>query len=77
MVRSSFYSSGKVRSRIGLILLALLLLVHPTPIAATPPDQVLEWIAIMNDTVIAGKTNPLVTSRVVALVSASVFDAVN
>lgn len=77
MVRSSFYSSGKVRSRIGLILLALLLLLHPTPIAATPPDQVLEWIAIMNDTVIAGKTSPLATSRVVALVSASVFDAVN
>ena len=31
----------------------------------------------MNDTVIAGGTNPLVTSRNVAFVSASVFDAVN
>jgi hypothetical protein len=38
---------------------------------------VLEWIGIMNTTVIAGGTNPLVSSRVVALVSASVFDAVN
>jgi len=40
-------------------------------------DQVLEWNAIMNDTVIAGATNPLATTRVVALVSGSVFDAVN
>ncbi|HXA82030.1 MAG TPA: vanadium-dependent haloperoxidase [Methylomirabilota bacterium] len=31
----------------------------------------------MNTTVIAGGTNPLVSTRVVALVSASVFDAVN
>ena len=31
----------------------------------------------MNDTVLAGGTNPLVTSRQVALVSSSVFDAVN
>ena len=45
--------------------------------AATVPDPVLEWNAIMNDAVIAGKTNPLVSTRVVALVSASVFDAVN
>jgi hypothetical protein len=38
---------------------------------------VLEWIGVMNTAVLAGGTNPLVTSRVVALVSASVFDAVN
>jgi hypothetical protein len=50
---------------------------HPSPIAASSPDQVLQWIKIMNDTAIAGGTNPLVTSRVVALVSSSVFDAVN
>jgi hypothetical protein len=49
----------------------------PRSLSAAPPDPVLEWIGIMNDTVLAGKTNPLVTSRVVALVSASVFDAVN
>ena len=57
--------------------LALLLLVHPAPVTAATSDQVLEWIAIMNNTVIAGGTNPLGTTRNVALVSASVFDAVN
>lgn len=62
---------------IARMLLAVLLLVHPAPVAATTPDQVLEWIAIMNNTVIAGGTTPLATSRVVALVSGSVFDAVN
>ena len=56
---------------------ALLLVARPMPISAATPDPVLEWIGIMNDTVLAGGTNPLVTSRVVALVSSSVFDAVN
>jgi hypothetical protein len=46
-------------------------------VAAYASDQVLDWIGIMNETVLAGGTNPLVTSRTVALVSASVFDAVN
>jgi hypothetical protein len=44
---------------------------------AAVPDPVLQWIGIMNTTVITGATTPLLTSRVVALVSASVFDAVN
>ena len=35
--------------------------------AAPPPDPVLEWIAIMNDSALAAGTNPLLTSRVVAL----------
>jgi membrane-associated phospholipid phosphatase len=60
-----------------LVLLAVLLATSPVPMSAATPDPVLEWIGVMNDTVIAGGTNPLVTSRVVALVSASVFDAVN
>lgn len=77
MVQSSHFSPRRLHRGIGLSLLAVLLLIHPMPIAASTPDQVLEWIAIMNNTVIAGKTNPLVTSRVVALVSSSVFDAVN
>ena len=55
----------------------MLLAACPMSISAATPDPVLEWIGIMNDTVLAGGTNPLVTSRVVALVSASVFDAVN
>lgn len=59
------------------VLLALLMLAIPRKLAATVPDPVLEWIGIMNSTVITGGTNPLVTSRVVALVSGSVFDAVN
>ena len=59
------------------MLLALLLLALPTQLAAAVPDPVLEWIGIMNSTVITGGTNPLATSRVVALVSGSVFDAVN
>jgi membrane-associated phospholipid phosphatase len=49
----------------------------PSPSAAAPRDPVLEWIDVMNTMVIAEGTNPLATSRVVALVSASVFDAVN
>lgn len=49
----------------------------PKPLAAAAPDPVLEWIGIMNDTVLASGSNSIVTSRVAALVSASVFDAVN
>jgi PAP2 superfamily len=59
---------------------ALLLLgiaATPSPSAAAPPDPVLEWITIMNNTVLAGGTPPFFTSRVAAMVSASVFDAVN
>jgi hypothetical protein len=59
------------------IMLAVLLAVSGKPAAASSPDPVLEWIGIMNQTVIAGGTTPLVTTRVAAMVSASVFDAVN
>jgi hypothetical protein len=59
-----------------LMLLAILLAASPLQVAAATPDPVLEWIGIMNTTVIAGGTSPLVASRVVALVSLSVFDAV-
>jgi len=51
--------------------------VSPRPAAAAAPDPVLEWIGVMNNTVLAAGTAPNVTGRVVALVSASVFDAVN
>jgi PAP2 superfamily len=60
-----------------LVLIVALLAGSPFPVSAATPDSVLEWIGIMNTTVIAGGTNPLATSRVVAMVSASVFDAVN
>jgi hypothetical protein len=46
-------------------------------LTAVASDQVLDWTMIMNDTIIAGGTSPLASTRNVALVSASVFDAVN
>jgi len=60
-----------------LVLLTVLLATSPVPVSAATPDPVLEWIDIMNTTVLTANTAPNVTSRVVALVSASVFDAVN
>src|SRR5260221_9110365 len=59
------------------MLSAVMFAASPLPVSAAAPDTVLEWIGVMNTTVLAGGTNPLVTSRVVALVSASVFDAIN
>jgi len=76
MSHTNFVNFQQKWSRFSLILL-LGVLICPLLAAATVPDPVLEWDAIMNDTVLAGGTNPLVTTRVVALVSASVFDAVN
>jgi hypothetical protein len=60
-----------------LVLSVVMLAAGPLPVSAAGPDTVLEWIGVMNTTVLAGGTNPLVSTRVVALVSASVFDAVN
>jgi membrane-associated phospholipid phosphatase len=59
------------------LLLIGLLTALPTQVSAAVPDPVLQWIGIMNSTILAGGTSPLVTTRNVALVSASVFDAVN
>lgn len=62
----------------AVVLIAVSLFSGAVPIVATPPpDPVLEWIGIMNNTVISAGTSPLATSRVVALVSGSVYDAVN
>jgi hypothetical protein len=63
--------------RVLLAVITALLVTNPLPISAATPDPVLEWIDVMNTTVLAAGTPPNVTSRVVALVSASVFDAVN
>ena len=60
-----------------LTLIVALLATSPVLVLAAPPDPVLEWIDVMNTTVLTAGTAPNVTSRVVALVSASVFDAVN
>jgi len=70
-------SAGVTLRSAMLMLIVALLATTPLPLSAATPDQVLEWIGVMNSAVIAEKTSPLVTSRVVALVSASVFDAVN
>jgi hypothetical protein len=70
-------SAGATIRSAMLTLIVALLATSPLPVSAATPDPVLEWIGIMNTTVIAGGTNPLVSTRVVALVSASVFDAVN
>jgi len=59
------------------LLIVALLAASPASVSATTPDPVLEWIDVMNTTVLAARTAPNVTSRVVALVSVSVFDAVN
>jgi hypothetical protein len=50
---------------------------NPTPVAAASPDSVLQWVGIMNDAVLAGGSSPLLSTRVTALVGASMFDAVN
>jgi hypothetical protein len=47
------------------------------PITATAQNVVLDWTAIMNDTLIAAAANPLISTRQVALVQGSVFEAVN
>lgn len=58
-------------------LLVGLATVNPSAAAASVPDPVLQWIGVMNDTVLTGASNPLVSTRVTALVAASMFDAVN
>jgi hypothetical protein len=60
-----------------LLLTMVLLVAVPLPVLGATPDPVLEWIGVMNTAVLTAGTAPNVTSRVVALVSASVFDAVN
>lgn len=68
---------SKTRISTVALLLGVVLVVGSVPVSAAAPDPVLEWIGVMNTAVLAGGTNPLASSRVVALVSASVFDAVN
>lgn len=69
-------AGAAVRS-IVLLLIAGLVAISPLPVSGATPDPVLEWIGVMNTTVLTANTAPNVTSRIVALVSASVFDAVN
>src|SRR6266446_275275 len=69
-------AGATVRSAV-MLLIAGLLAASPLPVSGATPDPVLEWIGVMNTTVLTAGTAPNVTSRIVALVSASVFDAVN
>ncbi len=70
-------SAGAAARSTMLVLIVVLLAASPLPVSAAAPDPVLEWIGVMNTTVLKAGTAPNVTGRVVALVSASVFDAVN
>ena len=47
------------------------------PARASASDPVLDWIAVMNDSVLTAGTNGIYTSRNVGLVGAAIFDAVN
>jgi hypothetical protein len=54
----------RVTSRIAISILSVMLLATgPAPVLAAAPDAVLEWIAIMNTTVLAGGSSPLVSTR--------------
>ncbi len=79
MKRMAGRSNKKTFGFLGLILVTgAFLSAGSLPVAAAvPADPVLEWAAIMNDTVLAGGTSPFASTRVAAMVSASVFDAVN
>jgi hypothetical protein len=59
------------------LLMAALVIARPLPVSAAAPDPVLEWMKITNDTILSAGTSPLFAGRQVALVSSSVFDAVN
>jgi hypothetical protein len=70
-------ASATVRVATAMLLMALLVST-PVAMSAATPDAVLQWIGLMNTAVLAdGSTSPLATTRVVALVSSSVFDTVN
>ena len=78
MAQSTFAQIHKTWSRVLLIVcLGALLVALPARVSAAAPDPVLEWMQIANDTIIAAGTSPLFAGRQVALVSSSVFDAVN
>ena len=67
-----------LRPRISLLaLFATLFVTQASTRTAFASDQVLDWIAIANDTAISTNTGPLVTARIFAQLSASVYDAVN
>jgi len=63
-----------------LLLFAAILATQLFTVSAFASDPVLDWMQITNDTALSSPStvgNPLLTSRVISQVSASVFDAVN
>jgi hypothetical protein len=63
-----------------LLLLGVALTIQPIASFASTSDSVLDWMQITNDTALSDPStvgNPLLTTRVIGIVSASVFDAVN
>jgi hypothetical protein len=67
-----------LRPRILLLALFAILITNQTlTLQAFASDEVLDWIAIANTTAISSNTGPLIAGRVMAQLSASVFDAVN
>src|SRR3979490_2044473 len=68
-------SVGATTRSAMLMLIVALLAVSPLPVSAATPDPVLEWIGVMNSTVLTAGTAPNVTSREVPLASPPLFDA--
>jgi len=68
---------NRFRSSVVCLLVLVFLAAAPIPVTAAPPDPVLEWINVLNSAALAGGTSPFATTRVAAIMSASVFDAVN
>lgn len=75
MTKSNRFPAMRFSARRVVLFAILVATIFPVPALAS--DAVLDWIAITNTTVLTAGTGPLVTSRIVAMVSASVFDAVN
>src|SRR5215468_1318500 len=64
-------------SSVACLLLLVGLVIAPLPATAAPPDPVLEWINVLNNAALTAGTSPFATTRVAAMMSASVFDAIN
>ena len=63
-----------------LLLLGAVITFQPVALFASTSDPVLDWMQITNDTALSSSTtvaNPILTGRLLALVGASIFDAVN
>ncbi len=75
MSRSTVASHAKPCLRVLMLVSVLVAPALTTRAAAS--DAVLDWITIMNNSVLSAGISPLATSRVASEMSAAVFDAVN